>query len=276
MLAAVEAGAAPSSGSLTRVGVYRRSVRASLERVWENVLDWEHLPWLHRSSFASIEAQDAGDWGWRALVEPQPADRGRRFLLELSIDRPARRYVARTLEGIGTGTEIWTRLDVTGPQRTAIEVEFLAPDVDAASADALGGVYAGLYRRLWDEDEAMMLRREQQLAGARRPRKRSAPLALGRLEALRARLPLLVELDGRPFRLIELDGALHAHATLCPHRLGPLEAAEPVDGCITCPWHGYRFDLRSGRSADGRGLRLPPAPRLRVDPQSDEVWLAWE
>ena len=40
---------------LTRVGVYERSLPVSAERVWENVRDWEHLPWLHASSFSSIE-----------------------------------------------------------------------------------------------------------------------------------------------------------------------------------------------------------------------------
>ncbi len=39
----------------TSVGFYRRTIRASLSRVWENVLDWEHLPWLHRSSFSDIK-----------------------------------------------------------------------------------------------------------------------------------------------------------------------------------------------------------------------------
>jgi nitrite reductase/ring-hydroxylating ferredoxin subunit len=262
--------------SLTRVAVYRRSVRASLERVWENVLDWEHLPWLHGSSFAAIEAEDAGSWGWRARVALPPVSSGREFLLELRIDRDARRYVARTLEGIGAGTEIWTQLDVVGPQRTAVEVEFHVPGVEPGSADALGRVYSALYRRLWDEDEAMMMRRAELLDAGPRAAPGAAPaLALGALETLRARLPLRVDFDARAFWVVEVDGELHAYSPVCPHRLGPLEAAELLEGCITCPWHGYRFDVRTGRSADGRGLRLANAPRIRVDPRSSEVWLSW-
>jgi nitrite reductase/ring-hydroxylating ferredoxin subunit len=263
---------AAHSGSLTRVGVYRRSVRASLERVWENVFDWEHLPWLHRAYFAAIDCQDTGDWGWRARVALQPAEPHREFLLELRAERDARRYVARTLEGTGKGSEIWTRLDVRGPRCTGVEVEFHVPGVAPGSRDALGELYRGLYRALWDEDEAMMLRRDAVPAP---PEALSAtpPLALGPLDALRPRLPLVLEYAGRRFRLLELDGELRAHTATCPHWRGPLEAAELQDGCITCPWHGYRFDLRSGRSSDGRGLRLPPAPRVRVDPASGEVWL---
>ena len=63
-------------GSLALVGVYRRAVHASLERVWENVFDWEHLPHLHHQSFSAIECVDSGDWGWRARIALQPRRAG--------------------------------------------------------------------------------------------------------------------------------------------------------------------------------------------------------
>ena len=89
------------------------------------------------------------------------------------------------------------------------------------------------------------------------------------------RLPLLVELDGEPFRILELeDGVLVAHSTICPHWLGPLDEAAPENGVLRCPWHGYRFDLRTGMSVDGRGCRLAPAPRVVVDPLTGVVTLA--
>jgi hypothetical protein len=59
---------------LTTVATYRRTIGASAERVWENVLDWEHLPWLHSGSFSDIVCNGAGEWGWRAR---RPRCRGR-------------------------------------------------------------------------------------------------------------------------------------------------------------------------------------------------------
>ena len=35
------------NSELVIAAVYKREVAASLERVWENVYDWEHLPFLH-------------------------------------------------------------------------------------------------------------------------------------------------------------------------------------------------------------------------------------
>jgi len=251
--------------TLARAAVYRRSVRAGEARVWENVRDWEHLPWLHRTSFRSIECLEEGDSGWRARVGLHPSAE---ILLELAIDAGASRYVSRTLEGPGAGTEIWTAVRAVAPDRTDVEVEFWLPERDPSRREALGAAYTRLYRQLWDEDEAMMVRRAA-LLGAEAPGEPGA-LALGPGDALRARLPLCVEWGGRPWRIVELGGALVVHATVCPHALGPL-AEVPVNaaGVLRCPWHGYRFDVRSGRSADGHRLRLPRAPALAIGPDGE-------
>ena len=49
------------------------------------------------------------------------------------------------------------------------------------------------------------------------------------------------------------------------HWLGPLDDAPLEDGCVRCPWHGYLFDIRTGRSSDGHRLRLAPSPRVTPD-----------
>ena len=266
------------SGSLTTVAVYRRQLSVSLDRVWENVLDWEHLPWLHKRSFVDIERIDSGAWGWRARVGMAAGSQRRQAIIEIEIDRPACRYVARTVEGSGQGAEIWTQLDFQGEQRTDIEVEFCLPEVAPERVGKAGEGYTRLYTRLWDEDESMMLRRQAQLDLDRpRGRLRAArePVGLGPVAALRARLPLAVELDGRSVRIVESQGALVAHSTVCPHLLGPLDAELPRDGRLRCPWHGYTFDLQSGKGCAGNRLQLAPAPRVEVDPITSLARLVW-
>jgi nitrite reductase/ring-hydroxylating ferredoxin subunit len=254
-------------------GRYRRTIAAGIERVWENVLDWEHLPWLHESAFAAVELLEESSSGWRARVVSRGSKRERSQVLEVRIERERRRYVSATLDGPGAGTEIWTHLDPSGADATGIDVAFWLPERDPARAALLGTSLVRVYERLWDEDEAMMQRRTRELAARAPVQSGPRERALGPLAALRARLPLQVELAGRAFRVVEVNGVLVAHATRCPHRLGPLEDA-PVDGdCgVRCPWHGYRFDVRSGASLDGKRLRLPIA-RLDVAPDGAEVVL---
>src|SRR5262245_43106914 len=151
----------------TRVATYRREIGADVDRVWENARDWEHLPWLHRTTFARIERLESGALGWRARVGLAP-DAAQVILLELRIEPDAGRYVARTLEGPGAGTEIWTQL---APRRTStgIEVEFHVPGIPPERAAAVGAGFERLYARLWDEDEAMMERRARELARCAKP-----------------------------------------------------------------------------------------------------------
>ena len=237
-------------------------------------MDWEHLPWLHRSSFSDIKLLESGSWGWRVRVGLQPA--GEVVDSELRIERDQGRYSTRTTAGVGEGSEIWTRLEPLSAQRTGIEVEFLLPNLIREQAEGLAVAYMRLYTQLWDGDEAMMMRCEQ-LLSRRRPARigGDAPLMLGALEDVRAQLPLIVALDGRPFRVVELDGALVAHSTVCPHSLGPLDDAPLEQGCIRCPWHGYRYDLRTGRCHQDPRLHLERAPTLAIDPATQEVTLSW-
>jgi nitrite reductase/ring-hydroxylating ferredoxin subunit len=61
-----------------------------------------------------------------------------------------------------------------------------------------------------------------------------------------------VRVGDRGLVLAVLEGELFAFAPLCPHASGPLHLSE-VDGTIiSCPLHGWRFDLRNnGREIHG-------------------------
>jgi len=163
--------------SLTLVATYRRTIHASLERIWENVRDWEHLPWLHRSSFSGICLLDQTPDSWRARITMPSANAPREAVIELQLDQANRRYWSRTLEGQGVGGEILTCLKPLDERTTVIVVEFRVPGVGAKQAEAVGDAYLHLYARLWDEDERMMMRR-QDLIDSRRIN--VEPLRLGK------------------------------------------------------------------------------------------------
>jgi len=145
---------------LTLVATYRRTIHASLERVWENVLDWEHLPWLHRSAFAAAELVEQTPEMWRAWVTLTPAVQGKRALIEIQTDMPNLRYWSQTRDGQGTGSEVLTMLSRVDERTTAIIVEFRTPPLPSEKAQAVGNAYLQLYQRLWDEDERMMMHKQ--------------------------------------------------------------------------------------------------------------------
>lgn len=44
------------------------------------------------------------------------------------------------------------------------------------------------------------------------------------------------------------EGAFSAISNHCAHQNGPLSEGRIVYGCVTCPWHGFQYDVRNGRS----------------------------
>ena len=257
---------------LTEVASYTRRVRASAERVWENVHDWEHLPYLHAASFRGIRCSRADATGWRAQVALAS---GAEIDLELALEADARSYHSRTLGGPGSGTDIWTRVSEPAPGATDIEVKFITPGVTEAGREALGSAFVKLYTRLWDEDEAMMQQRQAFLDGAAprvaRPGAR-APHLLGSASALRAELPLTVELDGDRFVVREHAGRLVAHGATCPHWGASLSGARIEGNAVVCSWHGYRYDLTTGRGPTSQRCRMPARAQVRIA-ESGEAWL---
>jgi nitrite reductase (NADH) small subunit len=56
----------------------------------------------------------------------------------------------------------------------------------------------------------------------------------------------LVTVDGRWVGLFNLEGEYHAIDNICLHRGGPLHEG-PRAGClVTCPWHGWQYNVTTG------------------------------
>ncbi len=48
--------------------------------------------------------------------------------------------------------------------------------------------------------------------------------------------------------IFKYDGKLSAIHNVCKHQGGPLGEGKIIDGCITCPWHGYQYLPHNGQS----------------------------
>jgi|SRR5450432_390176 len=55
-------------------------------------------------------------------------------------------------------------------------------------------------------------------------------------------------LDMERIAVFKTEGKLFAVNNVCKHQNGPLGEGKIVDGCITCPWHGYQYLPKNGQS----------------------------
>jgi 3-phenylpropionate/trans-cinnamate dioxygenase ferredoxin subunit len=56
----------------------------------------------------------------------------------------------------------------------------------------------------------------------------------------------LVTVKGREIVLFNIEGAFFALESACTHEEGPLSEGEALGHEVTCPWHGAKFDIRTG------------------------------
>lgn len=65
---------------------------------------------------------------------------------------------------------------------------------------------------------------------------------------------------GRIVALFRVDDEFYALDGICPHQGGPLGKGK-LQGCIvTCPWHGWQFDVRTGQHQVNASLRHASFP----------------
>ena len=53
--------------------------------------------------------------------------------------------------------------------------------------------------------------------------------------------------EGRIFAVFNVDGTFHVLDGICPHAGGPLGKGSLDGSIVTCPWHGWQFDVASGK-----------------------------
>ena len=83
----------------------------------------------------------------------------------------------------------------------------------------------------------------------------------------------IVCLGGERVAIFKYDGKISAVSNVCQHQNGPLGEGRILDGCITCPWHGYQYLPETGASPPPFTEKVPTfdvrvvAGRVLVHPQ---------
>ncbi|MEM9147420.1 MAG: Rieske 2Fe-2S domain-containing protein [Pseudomonadota bacterium] len=87
----------------------------------------------------------------------------------------------------------------------------------------------------------------------------------GRWDAIPDGRAVIVRVGAEERAAIFRNGAtLSAVSNACAHQNGPLGEGRVLDGCITCPWHGFQYRPEDGRSPAPFTERIPTY-RLRIE-----------
>ncbi|MEO6168753.1 MAG: Rieske 2Fe-2S domain-containing protein, partial [Chitinophagales bacterium] len=86
----------------------------------------------------------------------------------------------------------------------------------------------------------------------------------------------IISANGERIAIFRYDGKLSAVSNVCKHQNGPLGEGKIVDGCITCPWHGYQYQPHDGCSPPPFKEKVATyrlkliAGNIYVDPKANE------
>lgn len=74
----------------------------------------------------------------------------------------------------------------------------------------------------------------------------------------------VVEVAGKAIAIFNCDGTFYAMDNTCRHRGGPLGEGALSGTTVTCPWHGWEYDVKSGV------CQLDPSIKLQTFPVTVE------
>lgn len=80
-----------------------------------------------------------------------------------------------------------------------------------------------------------------------------------------------VTANGVPYALFKVNGTVYCLDNTCTHLGGPLCQGTLRDSVIQCPWHGSRFDVRSGEVVGPPARR--PVRSYPVTIEGGKVWI---
>jgi nitrite reductase/ring-hydroxylating ferredoxin subunit len=57
---------------------------------------------------------------------------------------------------------------------------------------------------------------------------------------------IVTEVNGKTLAVFNVDGTFHTIDNICIHRGGPLGEGDLEGSVVTCPWHGWQYDVTTG------------------------------
>jgi nitrite reductase (NADH) small subunit len=69
-----------------------------------------------------------------------------------------------------------------------------------------------------------------------------------------------VDVGGKTIALFNVDGNIYALDNTCLHRGGPLGEGTLSGDVVTCPWHMWEYNVRTGEKVNNPGVIVAAYP----------------
>ncbi len=70
--------------------------------------------------------------------------------------------------------------------------------------------------------------------------------------------------------IFKYNDQLSAVSNICKHQMGPLGEGKIIDGCITCPWHGYQYLPENGQSPPPFNEKIKTYQLMLIE---NQIWV---
>ena len=94
---------------------------------------------------------------------------------------------------------------------------------------------------------------------------------VAKLAELEPGQPKMVEVEGTQVMLARVGESVYACGDMCMHQGGPLSEGKLVGTKVTCPWHGWMYDVKTGQCL--LPTRGGPVPSYTVRIDGDDVFI---
>ena len=94
------------------------------------------------------------------------------------------------------------------------------------------------------------------------------PVAIVKVGDVRPGQAKVVVVLGRPVALYNVNGTFFATDNTCLHRGGPVGEGFLDGAVVTCPWHGWQYDVKTGQNLSNPSATLRT---YRIVVEGDDV-----
>ena len=67
---------------------------------------------------------------------------------------------------------------------------------------------------------------------------------------------IVVEVNDKCLAVFNVDGVYHVTDNMCLHRGGPLGEGDLEGETVTCPWHGWEYNVKTGHCANNPSINI--------------------